>query len=109
MWLSLYFFSLFFLFSLSLSPSLKKRKIIGPSGHSMNLMASKSAAKTLMQDASVPVVPGYHGEGQVRESKEKEKREKRERKERERKKKEKERKRKKKERDNKKRRKEKRK
>eukprot|EP00008_Paramoeba_atlantica_P008239 CAMPEP_0201479292 /NCGR_PEP_ID=MMETSP0151_2-20130828/3992_1 /ASSEMBLY_ACC=CAM_ASM_000257 /TAXON_ID=200890 /ORGANISM="Paramoeba atlantica, Strain 621/1 / CCAP 1560/9" /LENGTH=658 /DNA_ID=CAMNT_0047860701 /DNA_START=190 /DNA_END=2166 /DNA_ORIENTATION=+ len=37
---------------------------IGPSGHSMNLMASKSAAKTLMQDASVPVVPGYHGEGQ---------------------------------------------
>ena len=30
----------------------------------MRMMASKSAAKILMTDAEVPVVPGYHGEGQ---------------------------------------------
>jgi len=37
---------------------------IGPTGNSMRMMASKSAAKILMTDANVPVVPGYHGEGQ---------------------------------------------
>lgn len=37
---------------------------IGPSAASMNAMALKGAAKKLMTDASVPVVPGYHGEDQ---------------------------------------------
>ncbi|MDE2092145.1 MAG: biotin/lipoyl-binding protein, partial [Gammaproteobacteria bacterium] len=37
---------------------------IGPSPESMDAMASKSAAKTLMEKAGVPVVPGYHGEDQ---------------------------------------------
>ncbi|HVA56181.1 MAG TPA: acetyl-CoA carboxylase biotin carboxylase subunit [Gammaproteobacteria bacterium] len=37
---------------------------IGPSPESMDAMASKSAAKTLMENAGVPVVPGYHGEDQ---------------------------------------------
>lgn len=34
---------------------------IGPSPDSMDAMASKSAAKTLMEKAGVPVTPGYHG------------------------------------------------
>ncbi|MGH8275005.1 MAG: acetyl/propionyl/methylcrotonyl-CoA carboxylase subunit alpha [Gammaproteobacteria bacterium] len=44
----------------------KKAKIIliGPSPESMDVMASKSAAKALMEKADVPVVPGYHGDDQ---------------------------------------------
>lgn len=37
---------------------------IGPSAASMEAMALKGAAKKLMTDADVPVVPGYHGEDQ---------------------------------------------
>jgi 3-methylcrotonyl-CoA carboxylase alpha subunit len=37
---------------------------IGPSPESMDAMASKSAAKTLMEKAGVPVTPGYHGDDQ---------------------------------------------
>ncbi|MFP5391484.1 MAG: acetyl/propionyl/methylcrotonyl-CoA carboxylase subunit alpha [Gammaproteobacteria bacterium] len=37
---------------------------IGPPPESMRAMGSKSAAKTLMEDAGVPLVPGYHGERQ---------------------------------------------
>ncbi|MGH8363474.1 MAG: biotin carboxylase N-terminal domain-containing protein, partial [Gammaproteobacteria bacterium] len=37
---------------------------IGPSPESMDAMASKSAAVTLMEKAGVPVTPGYHGEDQ---------------------------------------------
>ncbi|HKT31507.1 MAG TPA: acetyl/propionyl/methylcrotonyl-CoA carboxylase subunit alpha [Gammaproteobacteria bacterium] len=37
---------------------------IGPSPESMDAMASKSAAVSLMEKAGVPVTPGYHGEDQ---------------------------------------------
>lgn len=37
---------------------------IGPSPESMDAMASKSAAKALMEKAGVPVTPGYHGDDQ---------------------------------------------
>ena len=37
---------------------------IGPPAASMRAMGSKSAAKTLMESASVPLVPGYHGASQ---------------------------------------------
>lgn len=37
---------------------------IGPSPESMDAMASKSAAITLMEKAGVPVAPGYHGDDQ---------------------------------------------
>ncbi|MGH8283613.1 MAG: acetyl/propionyl/methylcrotonyl-CoA carboxylase subunit alpha [Gammaproteobacteria bacterium] len=37
---------------------------IGPSPESMDAMASKSAAVTLMEKAGVPVTPGYHGDDQ---------------------------------------------
>src|SRR5450830_942656 len=37
---------------------------IGPPASSMRAMGSKSAAKTLMENAAVPLVPGYHGENQ---------------------------------------------
>ncbi|MGE0036651.1 MAG: acetyl-CoA carboxylase biotin carboxylase subunit [Xanthobacteraceae bacterium] len=37
---------------------------VGPSAKTIRLMGSKSAAKALMESASVPIVPGYHGEGQ---------------------------------------------
>jgi len=37
---------------------------IGPSASSIRAMGLKDAAKKLMQQASVPVVPGYHGEHQ---------------------------------------------
>ncbi len=37
---------------------------IGPSAASMDAMALKGAAKKLMTDAGVPVVPGYHGDDQ---------------------------------------------
>ena len=37
---------------------------IGPSASSIRAMGLKDAAKRLMEKAGVPVVPGYHGEGQ---------------------------------------------
>jgi 3-methylcrotonyl-CoA carboxylase alpha subunit len=37
---------------------------IGPPAASMQAMGSKSAAKSLMEKASVPLVPGYHGDEQ---------------------------------------------
>lgn len=37
---------------------------IGPSASAIRAMGLKDAAKTLMQKANVPVVPGYHGENQ---------------------------------------------
>jgi 3-methylcrotonyl-CoA carboxylase alpha subunit len=37
---------------------------IGPSAASIRAMGLKDAAKRLMERAGVPVVPGYHGEGQ---------------------------------------------
>ena len=37
---------------------------IGPPASSMRAMGSKSAAKTLMEEAAVPLVPGYHGDNQ---------------------------------------------
>jgi 3-methylcrotonyl-CoA carboxylase alpha subunit len=37
---------------------------IGPPGSSMRAMGSKSAAKQLMEQAKVPLVPGYHGDDQ---------------------------------------------
>src|SRR4051794_8494655 len=37
---------------------------IGPPVSAMRAMGSKSAAKTLMEQANVPLVPGYHGEQQ---------------------------------------------
>jgi len=37
---------------------------IGPSSDAIRSMGSKSAAKALMQDAGVPLVPGYHGDDQ---------------------------------------------
>ncbi|CAO3624209.1 unnamed protein product [Mucor hiemalis] len=39
-------------------------EFIGPSGDAMRSMGSKSESKYIMQDAGVPVVPGYHGENQ---------------------------------------------
>jgi len=37
---------------------------VGPSSTSMRAMGRKDAAKRLMEEAGVPVVPGYHGENQ---------------------------------------------
>ena len=37
---------------------------VGPPAEAMRTMGLKSAAKTLMQRAGVPVVPGYHGDNQ---------------------------------------------
>lgn len=37
---------------------------IGPPAAAIRAMGSKSAAKTLMEQAKVPLVPGYHGENQ---------------------------------------------
>jgi 3-methylcrotonyl-CoA carboxylase alpha subunit len=37
---------------------------IGPPASAMRAMGSKAAAKALMQQAGVPVVPGYHGDEQ---------------------------------------------
>jgi len=37
---------------------------IGPPVEAIRAMGSKSAAKRLMQEAAVPLVPGYHGEDQ---------------------------------------------
>src|SRR5262249_26789858 len=37
---------------------------VGPAAATIRLMGSKSTAKALMETSGVPVVPGYHGEGQ---------------------------------------------
>lgn len=37
---------------------------IGPPASAIEAMGSKSAAKTIMQNANVPLVPGYHGDNQ---------------------------------------------
>src|SRR5277367_822632 len=37
---------------------------IGPPPGAIRAMGSKAAAKALMERAAVPLVPGYHGEGQ---------------------------------------------
>ena len=37
---------------------------IGPSPRAIEAMGSKSAAKTIMQQAGIPLVPGYHGDNQ---------------------------------------------
>ncbi|WP_372609920.1 acetyl/propionyl/methylcrotonyl-CoA carboxylase subunit alpha [Aquicoccus sp.] len=37
---------------------------IGPSAEAIDAMGLKDAAKALMEEAGVPVVPGYHGENQ---------------------------------------------
>jgi 3-methylcrotonyl-CoA carboxylase alpha subunit len=37
---------------------------VGPPASAIRAMGSKSAAKTIMEKAGVPVVPGYHGEAQ---------------------------------------------
>ena len=37
---------------------------VGPWAKTIRLMGSKSAAKALMESAGVPIVPGYHDEGQ---------------------------------------------
>ncbi|KAJ1662049.1 hypothetical protein IW140_006215 [Coemansia sp. RSA 1813] len=37
---------------------------IGPPGAAIRAMGSKSESKRIMQEAGVPVVPGYHGENQ---------------------------------------------
>ncbi|HET7369318.1 MAG TPA: biotin carboxylase N-terminal domain-containing protein, partial [Gammaproteobacteria bacterium] len=37
---------------------------IGPKAETIEVMGSKSRAKALMEDADVPVVPGYHGDEQ---------------------------------------------
>ena len=39
-------------------------RFIGPSAAAIRAMGLKDAAKKLMQEAGVPVVPGYHGENQ---------------------------------------------
>ena len=37
---------------------------IGPSCRAIEVMGSKSAAKNIMQQAGIPLVPGYHGDNQ---------------------------------------------
>src|SRR5690606_17560155 len=37
---------------------------VGPPNSAIASMGSKSAAKTLMEKAGVPLVPGYHGDNQ---------------------------------------------
>src|SRR6202050_5666713 len=37
---------------------------IGPPASAMRAMGSKASAKALMEEAGVPVVPGYHGDDQ---------------------------------------------
>ncbi len=39
-------------------------KFVGPSAAAIRAMGLKDAAKALMEEAGVPVVPGYHGENQ---------------------------------------------
>ena len=43
-------------------------KFIGPSPEVISLMGDKIAAKTKMENADVPVIPGYHGEKQDNKS-----------------------------------------
>ena len=43
-------------------------KFIGPSPEVISLMGDKIAAKTKMENADVPVIPGYHGENQDNKS-----------------------------------------
>ena len=40
---------------------------IGPPSSAIDAMGSKSAAKAIMQDAGVPILPGYHGQNQSTE------------------------------------------
>ena len=42
--------------------------LIGPPAAAIDAMGSKSAAKTLMEQAGVPLVPGYHGREQALEA-----------------------------------------
>ena len=42
--------------------------LIGPPAAAIEAMGSKSAAKTLMEQAGVPLVPGYHGHQQTLEA-----------------------------------------
>src|SRR6202000_2308100 len=37
---------------------------VGPTAEMMQAMGSKSGSKRLMEQAGVPLVPGYHGEAQ---------------------------------------------
>lgn len=39
-------------------------EFVGPPTNAIEAMGSKSAAKSIMQDAGVPLVPGYHGDNQ---------------------------------------------
>ncbi|MEH6625019.1 MAG: acetyl-CoA carboxylase biotin carboxylase subunit [Motiliproteus sp.] len=39
-------------------------EFIGPSAAAIRSMGSKSAAKTIMEKAGIPMLPGYHGAGQ---------------------------------------------
>ena len=41
---------------------------LGPPAAAIDAMGSKSAAKALMEEAGVPLVPGYHGEAQDAET-----------------------------------------
>jgi 3-methylcrotonyl-CoA carboxylase alpha subunit len=43
---------------------LEKKKIIfvGPPSSAIRAMGSKAESKKIMENAKVPVVPGYHGE-----------------------------------------------
>ncbi|KAJ2079079.1 hypothetical protein H4R24_004032 [Coemansia sp. RSA 988] len=43
---------------------LEKVRFIGPPAAAMRAMGSKSESKRIMQEAGVPVVPGYHGKRQ---------------------------------------------
>ncbi len=43
----------------------KHIKFIGPNPRVITLMGDKIAAKTTMENAKVPVIPGYHGEDQT--------------------------------------------
>ena len=43
-------------------------KFIGPTPEVISLMGDKIAAKTKMENADVPVIPGYHGENQDNKS-----------------------------------------
>ncbi len=38
--------------------------LIGPAAETMELMGSKAAAKSRMETANVPLIPGYHGDAQ---------------------------------------------
>ena len=44
-----------------------KATFVGPSTHAIKAMGDKAAAKQLMQEAGVPLIPGYDGEDQTDE------------------------------------------